>query len=92
MSGPEDPDPEPEQHRAPDLITGLSTEMAEGAGASANFPRRWIMNWKRFKARFFSDPTRVLALSGGGARGMAHIGVLEHLDSISIKPDLVTGT
>ena len=50
------------------------------------------MNWKRFKERFFSDPTRVLALSGGGARGMAHIGVLEHLDDLDRKPELVTGT
>ncbi|MFH1762862.1 MAG: patatin-like phospholipase family protein [Gemmatimonadota bacterium] len=50
------------------------------------------MNWKQFKERFFSDPTRVLALSGGGARGMAHIGVLQHLDGLSIKPELVTGT
>ena len=50
------------------------------------------MNWKRFKERFFSDPTRVLALSGGGARGLAHIGVLQHLDRLSLKPELVTGT
>jgi len=50
------------------------------------------MNWKQFKERFFEDPTRVLALSGGGARGMAHIGVLQHLDHLSLAPDLVTGT
>lgn len=50
------------------------------------------MNWKRIKETFFSDPTRVLALSGGGARGMAHIGVLAHLDHLSLKPELVTGT
>ncbi len=50
------------------------------------------MSWKRFKERFFTDPTRVLALSGGGARGMAHIGVLTHLDHLSLKPELVTGT
>ena len=50
------------------------------------------MNWKEFKERFFADPTRVLALSGGGARGMAHIGVLQHLDRISMGPELVTGT
>ncbi len=50
------------------------------------------MDWKRFKERFFSDPTRVLALSGGGARGMAHIGVLQHLDHLSLQPELVTGT
>jgi len=50
------------------------------------------MNWKRFKERFLSDPTRVLALSGGGARGMAHIGVLKHLEHLALQPDLVTGT
>jgi NTE family protein len=50
------------------------------------------MNWKQFKERFFTDPTHVLALSGGGARGMAHIGVLAHLDHLSLKPELVTGT
>ncbi len=50
------------------------------------------MNWKQFKERFFAEPTRVLALSGGGARGMAHIGVLHHLDELSLKPELVTGT
>ncbi len=50
------------------------------------------MNWKRFKERFFTEPTRVLALSGGGARGMAHIGVLRHLEELGLRPDLVTGT
>ena len=50
------------------------------------------MHWKRFKERFFTDPTKVLALSGGGARGMAHIGVLQSLDDLGLKPELVTGT
>jgi predicted acylesterase/phospholipase RssA len=33
-----------------------------------------------------------LVLSGGGARALAHIGVLEVLDSLHIRPDLVVGT
>ena len=33
-----------------------------------------------------------LVLSGGGAKGLAHIGVLEALDSAGIRPDLVVGT
>jgi len=33
-----------------------------------------------------------LALSGGGALGFAHIGVIEVLDSLGIKADYVTGT
>lgn len=33
-----------------------------------------------------------LTLSGGGARGLAHIGILEALDSAGLKIDYVTGT
>ena len=33
-----------------------------------------------------------LVLSGGGAKGYAHIGVLEIMDSLGLKPDLVVGT
>ena len=32
------------------------------------------------------------ALGGGGARGSAHIGVLQELATLGLKPDLVTGT
>lgn len=33
-----------------------------------------------------------LALGGGGARGVAHIGILRHLENIHILPDIITGT
>jgi len=33
-----------------------------------------------------------LVLSGGGARGIAHIGVLKVLEEIGIEPDYITGT
>lgn len=33
-----------------------------------------------------------LVLSGGGAKGLAHVGVLRVLDSLGIKPDLIVGT
>lgn len=33
-----------------------------------------------------------LVLSGGGAKGLAHIGVLRVLDSLGIRPDMVVGT
>ena len=31
-------------------------------------------------------------LSGGGAKGLAHIGVIEVMDSLGIRPDLIVGT
>ena len=33
-----------------------------------------------------------LALGGGGVRGLAHIPVLETLDDLGIKPDIIAGT
>ena len=33
-----------------------------------------------------------LVLSGGGAKGMAHIGALKVLEELGIKPDYITGT
>ncbi|NLR59393.1 hypothetical protein HGH93_14855 [Chitinophaga polysaccharea] len=37
-------------------------------------------------------PKVALTLSGGGARGLAHIGILEAIDSAGLKVDIVTGT
>ncbi len=39
-----------------------------------------------------SAPTIGLALGGGGARGLAHILVLEALDELGVKPTLIAGT
>src|SRR5215212_1158243 len=33
-----------------------------------------------------------LVLSGGGAKGLAHIGVLRVLDSLGVRPNLVVGS
>ena len=37
-------------------------------------------------------PRLALVLSGGGAKGLAHVGVIRVLDSLNIRPDLVVGT
>ncbi|MCB0543632.1 MAG: patatin-like phospholipase family protein, partial [Saprospiraceae bacterium] len=33
-----------------------------------------------------------LTLSGGGAKGLAHIGILKAIDSAGLKIDYITGT
>jgi NTE family protein len=37
-------------------------------------------------------PTVALVLSGGGAKGAAHVGVMEYLEKIGMPIDLVVGT
>lgn len=37
-------------------------------------------------------PTVALVLSGGAAKGMAHVGVLQVLEEVGIEPDIITGT
>jgi NTE family protein len=44
------------------------------------------------KLKLNHKPTLGLALSGGGARGLAHIGVLRALEEAGFKPDYLTGT
>jgi NTE family protein len=44
------------------------------------------------EAQSCRPPRTALVLSGGGAKGLAHIGVLRALDSLGIRPDLVVGT
>jgi len=39
-----------------------------------------------------SRPKIGLVLSGGGAKGFAHIGVLKVLEEVGIRPDIITGT
>lgn len=43
-------------------------------------------------ARTSSEPTIALALGGGGARGLAHIPVLEAFDELGIRPKVIAGT
>ncbi len=37
-------------------------------------------------------PKLGLVLSGGGAKGMAHVGVLKVMEDVGLKPDYITGT
>ena len=37
-------------------------------------------------------PTVALVLSGGGAKGAAHVGVIEYIEELGIPVDMVLGT
>jgi NTE family protein len=53
------------------------------------------MNWAkavRFLQGIRGPRTVALALGGGGARGLAHIAVVEALDELSVKPVAIAGT
>src|SRR6266508_5308953 len=52
----------------------------------------WLAAVTTLHAQQCSAPRTALVLSGGGAKGIAHIGVLRVLDSLGIRPDLVVGT
>jgi NTE family protein len=39
-----------------------------------------------------AHPTIAIALGGGGARGLAHIAILEALDELGVKPSAISGT
>ena len=43
-------------------------------------------------ARQSSSPSLAIALGGGGARGLAHIAILEALDELGVKPMAIAGT
>jgi NTE family protein len=51
---------------------------------------------RRMRARMdeirLHRPTVALVLSGGGAKGAAHVGVIEHIESLGIPVDMVLGT
>ncbi len=52
---------------------------------------KFIMN-KLTKMKLNHKPKLGLSLSGGGARGLAHIGVLKALEDAGLQPDYLAGT
>ncbi len=48
--------------------------------------------WSQKDPEQENRPKIGLVLSGGGAKGMAHIGVLKVLEELDIRPDYITGT
>lgn len=77
------------------LILALSTA-GQVSNATTVDPKADSVAVREMRARMDEirkyRPTVALVLSGGGAKGAAHIGVIEHIESLGIPVDLVLGT
>ena len=82
------------------LVLGRTVEEAQAARlcgrrshplARRLLPARYRLPRRRAGARR-AMKSFALALGGGGARGVAHIGVLEALDEIELRPAAIAGT
>ena len=81
------------------VLLSLACALSLGAHAqiltSAN-PEADSVAFARVRARMDSirqyRPTVGLVLAGGGARGLAHLGVIKYMEELGIPVDLVTGT
>ena len=52
----------------------------------------WTFGLMNIQAQETKKPKIAVVLSGGGAKGVAHIPLLQTLDSLGIVPDLIVGT
>jgi predicted acylesterase/phospholipase RssA len=82
------------RHKAVSLLTVAAAAFAllpdRAAGQGVRTDRPWLTCPAAATTR--PSDTLALVLSGGGARGLAHIGVLRVLDSLGVRPTLVVGT
>ena len=66
-----------------------------GISAGAQLPKRRIdksVDGQRDHFPSVQQPSVAIALGGGGARGIAHVVVLEALDEMGIRPTAIAGT
>jgi len=72
-------------HRLAGVVAGLALASAIARGQQPATAACALQS-------FQSADSIAVVLSGGGAHGLAHIGVLEVLDSLGVRPTLVVGT
>lgn len=73
------------------LSSGVSAQILESADPFAD-----SLAFSKVRARMDSirqyRPTVGLVLAGGGARGLAHLGVIKYMEELGIPVDIITGT
>ena len=55
-------------------------------------PFIFLFSWGFSQEKEVKNPRVGLVLSGGGAKGLAQIGVLKTLDSLGVRVDYISGT
>ncbi|MDP8228957.1 MAG: patatin-like phospholipase family protein, partial [Candidatus Electryoneaceae bacterium] len=73
------------------ILLFLITSSIFAAPLEIRIPTTAVEGLHPFERNQPESPTFILALSGGGLRGLAHIGVLEVLDESGIRPDGIVG-
>ena len=73
------------------LTIGILCTLQEISAQTQKAPRDLVVQLDSFKAAGH-QPKIGLVLSGGGAKGYAHIGVLKVLDQYGIQVDYIAGT
>ena len=73
------------------LISGGTQSYARGVDPKADAQAIASMRKKMDEIRKYR-PTVALVLSGGGAKGAAHVGVIEYIEELGIPVDMVLGT
>lgn len=73
------------------LISGSADAYARGVDPKADAQAVASMRKKMDQIRKHR-PTVALVLSGGGAKGAAHVGVIEYIEELGIPVDMVLGT
>lgn len=73
------------------LLTGSGLMSARGIDPQADSAAVASMRARMDEIRRYR-PTVALVLSGGGAKGAAHIGVIRHIEELGIPVDMVLGT
>lgn len=79
---------------SPDLIRGCPQPVKQGSGGQSSdvLPERMFRADTRRLARGIGDCLVGLALSSGGAKGLAHIGVIQVLEENGLDVDVVVGS
>ncbi len=73
------------------LVVGAADASARGIDPKADSAAVFRMRQRMAKIRR-ARPTVALVLSGGGAKGAAHIGVIRYIEELGIPVDMVLGT